>query len=151
MRSPSRRAWATSSSRPEPGNRGHGVLFGQFPRGVLQAEIAHLLRRWADERDARCRTGFGKAGVFTEKTVAGVDGLGTRGTCGFQNFRLIQIAFGCGSRADEHSLIGFYHMACVAVRLGVDRHGSDPHFLQGSNDATRNSAAIGNEYFMKHR
>ncbi len=98
------------------GQQRHAVAFGQLARGVLEAEVAHLLRRRADEGDAGRLAGLGEGGVLAEEAVAGMDGAGAGLARRVQDTVLAQIAFRGRRRAETHRLVGLDHMARVRGR-----------------------------------
>ncbi len=108
------------------------------------------LRRRADKRDARLCAGFGKSGVFGEKTVAGMDGLRTGGTGGGEKGFWPQIALSGRSGPDVAGFVGQSHVQGPGVGVGVNRNGADAEGSGRADDATGDLAPIGNENFLEH-
>ena len=61
-----------------------------------------------------------------------------------------QVALRRRRRADRDGLIRHLDVQRVAVGLGIDRDGLDPHPPGGLDDATGDFAAIGNEDPLEH-
>ena len=51
---------------------------------------------------------------------------------------------------DRDCRIGHFNMERVAVGLGIDRNGFNPHAAGGLDDPTRDLAAVGNEDSLEH-
>src|ERR1019366_9548624 len=60
------------------GQEGDAVRVGDLPRAVLQAELAHLLGRRADETDPGLVALVGEAGPLAQESVPRMDGFGAR-------------------------------------------------------------------------
>ena len=131
MRSAARSACSTSASSPVPGSSGTPASVGQRARRVLEAEGAHLLRRRADEGDARRLAALGEVGVLGEEAVARVDRLGARARArprGSRRRRGSSRAAGAGPMRTASSAPA--HVQRVRVGLGVDRDRRDAHASQ---------------------
>jgi hypothetical protein len=70
--------------------------------------------------------------------------------CGGQQLGNVQIGIRGTRGSDAHRLVCKAHMEAVPVRGGINRHGLDPHFLAGTDDAKGDFAAVGYQYFLKH-
>ena len=79
----------------------HGLL-GRY----LVAHDANRLGRWANELEATFFNALGKIGVFTQKTVTGVNGLGIGDLCCRNDGGHIQVAQGGRRWPDAHRLFG---------------------------------------------
>ena len=79
-----------------------------------------------------------------------MDGLCTSLVRCLQDGGYIQVAFGCGSGADAHRLIGFQHVAGTGIGFGVDGHRAYAELLECADDAASDLAAVRNKHFMKH-
>ena len=55
-----------------------------------------------------------------------------------------------GRRADGYGRIGHFDVQRVAVGLGIDRNGFDPHAARGFDDPAGDLAAIGNQDLLEH-
>ena len=99
----------------------------------------------ADEHDAVAAAQPGKVGVFGEKAVAGMDGLGA----GYQRRGdyavLVQIALRRVAGADAVAFVGHGHVEHVLVSFGIHRHGGDAHLLAGADYPDGDLAAVGYE------
>ena len=61
-----------------------------------------------------------------------------------------QIAFGRGRRPDQNRLIGHFDVERVAVGLGIDGNGFDPHPPGGLDHAAGDLAPIGDQNSFEH-
>ena len=120
------------------------VALCQLTGGVFEAKAFHLRWRGADEGDAGLFAGQGKGSVFTEKAVAGMNGLGAAAACRVENALDVQIGFSGEAFADPDGYIGVQYMAGPVVGAGVHRDRTDAHALQGADDPAGDGAAIGN-------
>ncbi len=133
------------------GKHGHAVGVGEGAGGVLEAEVAHLLRSRADEHEALAGAGLGEVGVFGEEAVAGVDGLRAGLAGGGEDFFEVEVALGGGAGADVHGDVGLGDVERTGVGLGVDGDGADAEFLESADDAAGDGAAVGDEDGVEHR
>ena len=117
---------------------------------MFQAKTLHLLRSGTNKGNSRRLAGRDEGRVFAEKTVAGVDRLGATGAGNFQDFVAVEVGVGCTALAEAVGFIGLTHMQTTGVDVGVDRHGSDAHFAQGTNNSGGDGTAVGNQYFLEH-
>jgi hypothetical protein len=123
---------------------------GEFAGGVLQAEIAHLARRGADEDDAGLFAHRGEIGVFAQEAVAGVNSLGASLVGGFDDIGAVEIALRGRGRTDADGLTGQRDMAAVGVGLGIDGDGADTEPVERADDPAGDLSPIGNQYFFEH-
>ena len=79
-----------------------------------------------------------------------MDRLGAGRLAGGDDPVLDEIALRCGRGADVDGLVGHFHMHRVAVCVGIDRDGRNPHLLRRLDDTTGDLAAIGDQYFLEH-
>ena len=79
-----------------------------------------------------------------------MDRLRAGRACGVEKGIAAQVAFACGGRADVDGFVGQAHMACVAVVIGVHRHGGDAEAAAGGNDAAGDLATVGDQDFGEH-
>ena len=104
----------------------------------------------ADEDDAglckRARKGF----AFGQESVAGMHGLRAGLAAGLDDLLHHQIAFGGGRRPDQDGLIGHFDVQRIAISLGIDGDGLDPHPARGLDDPTGDLAAICDQNSFEH-
>ena len=93
---------------------------------------------------------LGKADIFRQKPIARMHGLRARCLAGGNHGIDIEIAFGGGRWPQPHGFVGHQHGFGKAVGIGIDRNGCDPQFLQRTDDAHGDFAAIGNQNFFEH-
>ena len=139
-----------TSQQARAGQQGHAGLGCQPTRRVLEAKNSHLLGRGADKGQPGGFTGFDKAGVFRQKTIARMDGLRAAGQRRLNDALHRQVAAADGRRTDANRLIGQGHMGRISIGFGIDRHGAHPHQAQGADDAAGNRAPVGNKNFFEH-
>ena len=152
MRSAARRACVDVGQQAGAGQQRHARSRRQLARRVLEAERAHLLRRRADERDARRlaarrRTrrsrsgsrspgGWPRAPVRVRRLEDAVDVAGS------------SAAAGAGPMQTASSA----SPTCSACRvgLGVHRDRATPMRAQRPDDAAGDLAAVGDQDFVEH-
>ena len=61
-----------------------------------------------------------------------------------------EIALRGRRRPDRDRHIGHFNMERVAVGLGINRNGCDPHPAGGLDDPTGDLAAVGNQDALEH-
>ena len=69
----------------------------------------------------------------------------------FEDALAAQITFGCRRWPDAVRLVGLPHVHGVLVGLGIHGDGADPHTLDGTQDAARDGAAVGDQDLFEHR
>ena len=126
------------------------ALLGQLTRHVLEAEIAHLRRRRADEGDSCRLASLCEIGILAEKAVPRMDGLGPGAPRCIEDLFDVEVALGCRRRPEQHRFIGPADVRRVRVRFGVDADRRDAHLAKRAQDAARNRSTVGNEHPMKH-
>lgn len=89
----------------------------------------------------------GKGGIFRQKAVARVDGLGPGDQGGADEPFHVQVALSRGGGADADALVRQSHVEGVGVGQGVDRHSGDAHLLTGPDNAQSDLPPIGNQNF----
>jgi hypothetical protein len=77
---------------------------------------------------------FGKARVFRQEAIAGMDRLGAGDFGGRNDGGDVQIGAAGRRRSDAHAFIGQLDMHGVGVGFGVHRDGADAHLLAGPVD-----------------
>ena len=131
---------------------GHGRDVG-FRGGLLGFDlVAHRgngARIGTDEDDAgfakRARKGF----AFRQEPVAGMHRLGAGLAAGLDNLFHQQVAFRGRRRPDQDRVIGHFDMERIAVGLGIDGNGFDPHAPGSLDDPAGDLAAIGDQDFRE--
>ena len=128
----------------------HSGFDHRFFGGDFIAHFPDLSRRRADKLDAVLGTDFRESGIFGQKTVPRVDGVGVGDFHGCHNLGNAQVRVGRSGRTDANGFVGKAHVQTFPVGGGINRNRFDAHFPAGANDAQGNLSAIGNEYFFKH-
>ena len=124
----------------------HGVFGGNFV-----AHQADGVGARADKHKARLLHLVGKIGVFGQKAVAGVNGIGAGYFGGGNDGGNMQITLRRRRGADAHRFIGELHMQAVAVGFGMHGNGGDAHFAAGAQYAQSDFTAVGNQNFFQHK
>ena len=91
-----------------------------------------------------------EGGALGEEAVAGMHGFGAGRLAGLDDLLGDEIALRGRRRADMHRLVGHLDMHRVAVGIGIDRDGGDPHLPRRLDDAAGDLAAIGDQDFLEH-
>ena len=134
----------------DAGNAVHPRFARQFFGLNLVAHGGNRVVFGADEHNTRFLAALRKIRVFTQKTIARMDGLRAGRFGGGDDHIGQQITLAAGRRADAYCLIGQRHVACVFVCVGIHGDGCNAHLAGGCNDAAGDFAAIGNQNFCKH-
>ena len=132
--------------------RGEGDAGGPH-QGLGRALGTHGLDRpgrRADEGESGLRTGAGKAGVFRQEAVAGVDGLGTAGMGGGNDRLAAQVALGGRGRANVRGFVSQADMAGVGIGVGIHRHGGNSQAAAGGDDAAGDFTTVGDQHLGEH-
>ena len=129
-------------------HRHAGVLHG-LPRLRFVAHLADGVGGRADDLDAALGAELGEFGVFGQRAVAGMDGVGVGQFGGADDIGKIAVAVLASRRTDADVFVGERHVQRVGVGQRVDGHRVDAHLLAGANDAEGDFAAVGDEYFVK--
>ena len=91
---------------------------------------------------------FGEARVFAQEPVARMDRVGVGDFGGADDRGNVQVAAGALGRPDADGLIGEAHVRAVAIGLGVDRYGLNPHSLQALMMRTAISPRLAMRIFL---
>ena len=94
----------------------------------------------------RARKGF----ALGQEAVAGMHGFRAGLAAGLDDPVDHEIAFGGRRRPDQNRLVGHLDMERVAVGLGIDRDGRDPHPAGRLDDPAGDLAAIGDQNSFEH-
>ena len=98
---------------------------GGFCFGFI-SEKGDRFGRGADEVQTAAFTDGGKVAIFAQKTVAGVDGIGTGDFAGGDEVGDVEVGLGRGGLSDTDRLIGVIDVHRFRIGLGVDSDGLDP-------------------------
>ena len=96
------------------------------------------------------RQAAAKRGVLRQKAVAGVDRLGARLFCGFEQGFYVQVALPRRWRADVDGFVGVAGVECLGVGVGVDGDSRYLELLTGPYDAQRDLTAVGDQNLLQH-
>ena len=132
------------------GHTGHaGFEHGFFGRHFVAHQADGFGTR-ADEDEAGFFHLLGKAVVFSQEAVAGVDGIGAGYFGGGNDGGNVQIALRRGGGADADGFVGQLNVQAVVVGSGMHGHGGDAHFAAGAQYAQGDFATVGDEDFFQH-
>ena len=126
-----------------------GGNHGMFGRNFVTHQ-ADGFGAWADEDETGFFNLIGKTVVFSQETVAGVNGVGTGNLGGCNQRGNIQITLWRRCRADADGFIGQFDVQAVFIGFGMDGNGGNAHFTAGTQYTQCNLAAVGNQYFFQH-
>ena len=126
------------------------MLLGQGAGGVLEPKHPQLLGRRADEGDAGRFASFGEGSVLREEAVAGVDGGGATGLGDGENLLHDQVGVGGRAFAEAVGLVGLLDMQAGGVGLGVHGHAAYAQFMESTQDAAGDGAAVGDQQCVEH-
>ena len=126
------------------GDHLQGGAADQLLQNSLVAEPLHAFRIRADEYQTVFSAKAGKVGIFRQKAVARMDGLGAAEQGGADDLPFVQIAVRRFRPADAAGLIRQGHMEGVLVCFGIDSHCGNAHFLAGPDDAHGDLSPVGN-------
>ncbi len=117
---------------------------------ILQAHGADRGRRWTDENQSGNFDGLREIGIFREKAIARVNGLGVGSLCGSNNALLREIALARGRRADMDRFIGEPDVSSIDIGVGINGDRADAHAPCRMDDPAGDFSAIGDQYLRKH-
>ncbi len=109
-----------------------------------------MFRPRADEGDVMVGQNLGEPSVLGEKSITGMQRLGSGDFAGGKQRRNIEIGFACGGRPDADQFVGELHMHGVGVGGGVHRDRRNAELLRRAQDAQGDFAAVGDENFFEH-
>ena len=136
------------------GRRHHRHADGdrQIARRHLVAELAHRVRRRADESDAGLGAGFGEFRAFRQKPVAGMDRVGARKFGDADDLGDRQIGLDrphilgeMRAAADLVALVRLEPVQRQLVFLGPDGDGLHAELIGGAEDADGDFGAVGDK------
>ena len=103
----------------------------------------------ADEDQSTIKAGFRELGAFGEKAVAGMNSLGTAPARGVDHPIDIEIAVASARRPEQHGFVGHGDVQGLAVGLGINGDGAQPHRPRRADNPAGNLAAIGDQESAK--
>ena len=131
----------------------HGRDLGARGRLLRLDLVAHGGDRLGvrpDEHDAGRRERLRKGRALGQKSVARMYRLGAARSAGGDDVVDHQVALRRRRRPDRNGAVGHFDVQRVAIGVGIDGDGLDPHSAGGLDDPTRDLAAIGNQYSLEH-
>jgi hypothetical protein len=117
---------------------------------LLQSHGASDRGLRSDKFDFRRLAHFGKIRIFTQETVAGMNGIDVRDFGGADHRRNIEITARTLGGPNADGFIGEPHVQAVAIGLRVNGHRLDAQILAGADDANGDFASIGDQDFLEH-
>ena len=111
--------------------------------GFVAEEFEHF-DGGADEGDAGFGAGAGEGGVLGEEAVAGVDGVGAGGLCGFDDGFDVEVG-GDSPALEGDGFVGDAGVEGGGVVFGVDGDGVEAEVCGGSDDADGDFTPVGDE------
>ena len=136
-----------------PVGAGHHGHPGLPHRLFGQAFVAHKpdgLGRGADELQPVIGADGAEIGIFRQKAVARMDGVGAGHFGGRDDAVDAQVAFGGRRRPDADRLVGKAHGERVAVGRRVDHDGLDAQFAAGADHPQRDFSSVGDQNLANH-
>jgi hypothetical protein len=82
--------------------------------------------------------------------VMRMHGLRARVDAGLDDALGHKVALSGWRRADMHRLVGQLHVQCITIRIRIDGHGLDAHFLCRLDHPAGDLSAVGYQYLVKH-
>src|SRR5206468_1838792 len=119
----------------------------QSPRRRFRAHLPDRFGRRPDEYDSSAFTRRGELRVLRQEAITWMDRLRAMAPGGVEDAIDAKVTFRGGSRPDVRRFIGHPHGERAAVGAGIYRDRRDAHFPQRANDADRDLAPIGYQYF----
>lgn len=132
------------------GDDGGAGGFGEAAGGGFRTEAADGFGGGSDENEPSVDAGVGEGGVFAEEAVAWVDGVDAVAAGGVEDSGLMKVAFGGRGGAEVGGFIGGADVEGGAVGVGIDGYAADAELAEGSGDADRDLAPVGDQDFLEH-
>ena len=105
---------------------------------------------WANKGYVVFFKDFSKTGIFRQKTIARMDGVGASDFAGGKKMRHVEIALGRRRWANTDTFVGQTHMHGVGVGGGMYGDCGDAQFFARPLNAQSDLAAIGNQDLIEH-
>ncbi len=131
------------------GDHGNPNLFRQPASLCLRTERPNGLRGRADEHETLVRARSGKLGVFAQKTVTGVDRIGSVPPGGVENTVEAEIALARRRSSDVSSFVSQPNVECFPIGVRVHSDAADAELAKRAYQTDGNLAAIGDEDLAK--
>ena len=143
-------------------------VFEVLPRAVVpgkhrdargaHSRLCHDLRahgsdrrgRWTHEHEARVYARLGELRFLGKETVAGMNGLSTRGAGGLENALDVEIAFARRRRADSIGLVGLADVLGASVRVGEYGNGAHAEPPRRTENTAGDLAAVCHQQALDH-
>ena len=122
---------------------------GLFGRNLVTHD-ADGIRARADEGEPAFLHALGEIGVFGQKAIAGMDGLGVGHLGCRDDGRHVEIALRRRRRTDADGLVGKLDVFGFTIRFGINHYRPDAHFFAGALDAQGDFSPVGDQYFFEH-
>src|SRR5262249_37416162 len=122
----------------------------RFSRPRLVTHFTDGFGAGTDELDAVISAYLREVGVFRQKSVSWVDGVGAGYDGGADQRRYVQVAGRRYRRTDAKGLIGKLDVQGVGVGLRVDGDGPNAQLPAGPDHSEGDFSSICNENLFKH-
>ena len=131
-------------------NKWHSGSLHGLPGAGFRAHRFHRCRCGSDEFHARASAGTSKFRIFGEKSVAGMNGIGS-GTFGdIKDLLNVEIRLARCGWANGIRFVGLTDMQGGAVDIGVNRNCGDSHLVACTDHAYCDFSPIRDENFLEH-
>ena len=94
---------------------------------------------------------FRQVGIFSQESVAWMDGVGARLPCGVDQRALVEIAVARGRFTDTDSLVCLAHVERVLVGRRVDGDRRDAQLAARADHTKSDLAAVGDQDLLEER
>ena len=128
-----------------PGNERHAGHRCNALGLDLEGHRPHRVGCRPDPDQPGIRYGRGEVGVLREEAVPGVHGIGTCSERGVEHLRSVEVRLRRRRAAERDGVRRLVDEGRTTVRLAEHRNGLDAELVTGSNDASRDLAAVGDE------
>jgi hypothetical protein len=121
---------------------------GHRARAQLVAQQGHGGGRRADPGQACVDHGLGEGGVFGQKAVAGVHGVGAARLCDGDQLADVEVGVGRALAVQGVGFVGHAHVQGVQVVVGIHGHAAQAVVAAGADDAHGDFAPVGDQHFF---